>query len=247
MALISLTDLGVRFETDRPILEAIDLQIEDGEFVSILGPSGCGKSTLLRVIAGLTPPTHGTVQVGENTRAPRLGFVFQEPALLPWRTVRENIRLPLELDRALDSTREQEIGRQLQRLGLQAKDESKFPRMLSGGMKMRAALARALIVHPQILLFDEPFAALDELLRLELNEDLLRLWGEKRWSAVFVTHNITEAIFLSQRVILMDSQPGRILEEVAVPFEYPRPESLRQSQAFVELLGRVASTLRGNR
>lgn len=233
------------------ILEDINLSVAAGEFVSVLGPSGCGKSSLLRLVAGLVEPSGGSVLVdGTSASAYRqaergVALVFQEPRLLPWRNVFNNISLPLELSHVSADRRRDLVTTSLELIGLLPNDAEKYPRMLSGGMRMRVALARALVTQPNVLLLDEPFAALDDLLRQQLNEELLRIWVERSPTTVFVTHNISEAIFLSQRVIVMDNQPGRIKTEVAVSFEYPRQQELRATPQFGELVGEVTNALRG--
>lgn len=264
-----------------PSLQAVDLTVARGEFVSIVGPSGCGKSTLLRLIAGLRSPTSGKLQVHGRVptdSATRSAFVFQDANLLPWRNVLGNIRLPFEIDerlsvatRLVDANRrdanrrdgdqpglpnppaasqssaksiDKLIDEALQLIGLTKEDARKLPAQLSGGMRMRVSLARALVTQPEILLLDEPFASLDDILRQQLNEDLQRIWWQQRWTAVFVTHNVSEAVFQSQRVLVMSRAPGRLIHEINVPFEYPRDQSLRATAAFAELAGQVSEKLR---
>lgn len=234
------------------VLEGVSLAVRPGEFVGVVGPSGCGKSTLLRMIAGLEAPSAGTLRVrragegeGEGERPGRTAFVFQEPALLPWRTVAGNITLPLELDGAPQGERAAKVAASLELIGLTAADAGKFPRQLSGGMRMRVSLARALVTGPDLLLLDEPFAALDDMLRQRLNEELHQLWCDQRWTAMFVTHNVAEAAFLAQRVFVMARDPGRIAAEVAVPFPSPRDVELRAAPEFARLVGQIAGVLRG--
>ena len=234
-----------------PSVADVDLSVEKGEFVSIVGPSGCGKSTLLRLVAGLRTATSGQLTVDgaepghSETRA---AFVFQEPNLLPWRTVAGNIRLPLELDRANGSSNNADsqalVERTIQLVGLLPKDAGKRPSELSGGMRMRVSLARSLVTDPDIMLLDEPFAALDDILRQQLNEELQRLWWNKRWTGLFVTHNVSEAVFLSQRVLVMSRSPGTILESIDVPFDFPRTPELRADPEFARLTGIVSGHLR---
>ncbi|MCA9123380.1 MAG: ABC transporter ATP-binding protein [Planctomycetales bacterium] len=232
------------------MLRNVAITVRRGEFVTVLGPSGCGKSSLLRLIAGLTQPTAGEVLIDE--RAPTayrrlrdsISLVFQEPRLLPWRNVRRNIALPLELSRVAVVEQETLVRASLNLIGLRPEDATKYPRMLSGGMRMRVALARALVTRPAVLLLDEPFAALDEILRQQMNEELLRIWGEQTPTTIFVTHNVSEAIFLSQRVIVMASHPGRIQATIEVPFSYPRSHTLRASSEFGALVGHVSDLLR---
>ncbi len=239
---LSMQSVGVRFDGHPPALEAVDFSVHKGEFVSIVGPSGCGKTTILRLIAHLTEPTTGRVEVCDS---PRTAYVFQEPNLLPWRSVIDNIRLPLELLGLPRPDQQPSIEDSLRLIGLQAADYRKYPRMLSGGMKMRVSLARAMVTKPGILLLDEPFAALDDMLRQQLNEDLLAIWQDQQWTALFVTHNVVEAVFLSQRVLIMSAHPGRITESVEVPFAYPRQPALRGQAEFAQLADDISQRLRG--
>lgn len=239
---VCLQSVGVQFPGHPPVLEDVHLAVRRGEFVSLVGPSGCGKTTILRLIAHLSEPSQGHLTVSP---ALRTAYVFQEPTLLPWRNVRDNIRLPLELLQTPRSQQDAAVQGSLQRIGLRDSDGGKYPRMLSGGMKMRVSLARALVTHPDILLLDEPFAALDDMLRQQLNEDLLSIWQEQRWTALFVTHNVAEAVFLSHRVLVMSAHPGRVVETVEVPFAYPRPSSLRGDAEFAALTERISRRLRG--
>ena len=234
-----------------PSLANIDLSVATGEFVSIVGPSGCGKSTLLRLVAGLRTATTGELTINDGLphhSSTKAAFVFQEPNLLPWRTVAGNIRLPLELDGSNQSlpkaSSDDLIKETIRRIGLAPHDASKRPSQLSGGMKMRVSLARALVTDPQIMLLDEPFAALDDILRQQLNEELQRLWWDKRWTGLFVTHNVSEAVFLSQRVLVMSQSPGTILESINVPFGFPRSPELRAEPEFARLTGLVSTHLR---
>jgi NitT/TauT family transport system ATP-binding protein len=224
--------------------------ISGGEFVAIVGPSGCGKSTLLRIIAGLITPTSGLLRVGHRTAAAttrgaaRFGFVFQDPRLLAWRTAAQNVRLPLELDHSPKSNRVSRVAQALALVGLAEADSTKTPRMLSGGMRMRVSLARALVTEPEILLLDEPFGALDDLLRQQLNDELERIWLARRPTAIFVTHNVSEAVYLAQRILVVTPAPGRIANEVVVPFEYPRRPELRGTGEFARQVGEVSGLLR---
>jgi NitT/TauT family transport system ATP-binding protein len=250
--LIDCRQLAMSYDGAEPILRDVNLSVAEGEFVSIVGPSGCGKSTLLRLVAGLRNESAGSIKV--RGRQPggtglRTAFVFQDPNLLPWRTVAGNIRLPLELpsvhwSSAADGSTEELIKDSLELIGLRSEDATKRPRQLSGGMRMRVSLARALVTDPELLLLDEPFAALDDILRQQLNEELQRIWWEKRWTGLFVTHNVVEAVFLSQRVLVMSRRPGTILGEIAVPFEYPRKPELRADASFAQLCGEVSNLLR---
>lgn len=240
--------VNVRFGPQTAVEQA-SFRVAAGEFVSLIGPSGCGKSTLLRMIAGLIEPTAGTLTVGGlppvgARRTNRVAFVFQDPTLLPWRNVTDNIRLPLELAGVPRRAHRQPVEESLRLIGLTADDARKRPRKLSGGMRMRVSLARALVTHPDLLLLDEPFAALDDVLRQQLNEELARLWQSQRWTAVFVTHNVSEAVFLSQRILVMSARPGTIVADIAVPFDYPRQPELRADADFARLAGQVSGRLR---
>jgi NitT/TauT family transport system ATP-binding protein len=214
-------------------LGPIDLGVRRGEFVSLLGPSGCGKSTALRLIAGLSPPTSGLLEVaGAASQATRrsIGFVFQEPTLMPWATVRDNVFLPLRLMRQSRAAAEARVDEILANVGL-SEFADVYPRELSGGMKMRVSLARALVTDPELLLMDEPFAALDEITRFRLNDDLLELWRRLRKTVIFVTHSVFESVYLSQRVIVMTPRPGRVSAEFVIE-ETERSEEFRTSAAY---------------
>ncbi len=219
-------------------------RVERGEFVTVVGPSGCGKSTLLRIASGLLEATGGSVSIDSvaNNRQ-RIGYVFQDPTLMPWRTVRGNVELLAELDGLPRAER--------QRLGQQAIDlvgltgfEHHYPKSLSGGMRMRCSLARTLTLQPPIMLFDEPFGAVDEITRERLNEETLRLFEDQRFAGLFITHSISEAVFLSSRVLVMSPRPGRIIAEVDVPFPYPRDPDLRFDPQFAAVSAEVSHTLR---
>jgi len=227
-------------------LGPLDLDVSRGEFVSLLGPSGCGKSTALRLIAGLSAPTSGTVGVarraGEVSAGHSIGFVFQEPTLMPWTSVRENVRLPLKLAHAPVAEAYARVGEALTQVGLSEFADA-YPRELSGGMKMRVSLARALVTAPDILLMDEPFAALDEITRFRLNNDLLSLWRNLRKTVVFVTHSVFESVYLSQRVIVMTSRPGRLGAEVRIDAAEPRGEDFRTSAEYAAYCREVSNAL----
>jgi NitT/TauT family transport system ATP-binding protein len=228
-------------------LGPLDLGVRRGEFVSLLGPSGCGKSTALRVIAGLNAPTSGVVQVARPVAAAvggrhPIGFVFQEPTLMPWTTVRENVRLPLKLAHVASSAAKARVDEALARVGL-AEFADSYPHELSGGMKMRVSLARALVTEPEILLMDEPFAALDEITRFRLNNDLLALWRSLRKTVIFVTHSVFESVYLSQRVLVMTSRPGRIAAEVGIEAAEPRGEEFRISAEYAAYCREVSNLL----
>ncbi|HEX3727206.1 MAG TPA: ATP-binding cassette domain-containing protein [Pirellulales bacterium] len=245
-ALVHVDGVTVTYDnTVRAVADAT-LEIRPGEFVSIVGPSGCGKSSLLRVIAGLVRPTTGRVFLGDRAPAEarraglRLSFVFQDPTLLAWRNVRDNVSLPLELTNA---TRGSSVDDVLALVGL-SDFKDRYPNELSGGMRMRASLARALVVEPELLLLDEPFGALDDMTRQVLNVELMKLRAARNWTGVFVTHNIAEAVYLSQRVLVMSRRPGRIVAEVPVPWPLPRPPELRSQGEFARLTGEVSAILR---
>jgi NitT/TauT family transport system ATP-binding protein len=212
---VSLRGVGKTFGTGTVAIDRLDLDVRAGEFLSLLGPSGCGKSTALRIIAGLSEPSRGSVtwQGGDARRG--IGFVFQEPTLMPWATVRDNVFLPLKLagaDRAAETPRVMDT---LSRVGL-AEFAQAYPRELSGGMRMRVSIARALVTAPRVLLMDEPFAALDEITRFKLNDDLVALWRELGMTVVFVTHSVFESVYLSERIVVMTDRPGRVSSELAI-------------------------------
>lgn len=248
-----LTKLAVRlrgvtkvYDSSVLALGPLDLDIDKGEFVSLLGPSGCGKSTALRLIAGLSAPTSGTVNVLQPAARIRgthsIGFVFQEPTLMPWTSVSDNVRLPLKLARTPASEASTRVREALMQVGL-AEFAEAFPRQLSGGMKMRVSLARALVTDPDILLMDEPFAALDEITRFRLNNDLLTLWRSLRKTVIFVTHSVFESVYLSQRVIVMTSRPGRLSAEFRIDATEPRGEDFRTSADYAGYCRAVSNTL----
>ncbi len=208
-------------------LHPVKLSVAEGEFVTLLGPSGCGKSTLLRMMAGLLLPTEGGIVV----QGKRLSFVFQEATLMPWASVQANVRLPLDLARVPKAQAEARVTRALELVGLQGAARQR-PRELSGGMQMRVSIARGLVTKPQILLMDEPFGALDEITRQGLDDELLKLWQAQGLTVVFVTHSISEAVYLSQRVVVMAAHPGRVVDEISIGAPYPRGEEWRASSAF---------------
>lgn len=230
----------------RVVLDPLDLNIAKGEFVTLIGPSGCGKSTVLKLISGLTTPDHGTIRVDgmtpKNARQ-TVSYIFQDATLLPWRTVRHNVGLGLELERVNPRRREERTAALLELVGLSHMSGA-YPRELSGGMKMRVSIARALATSPTLLLMDEPFAALDEMSRDRLNEELLRLRSEQKWTAVFVTHSVAEAVFLSTRIIVLAPNPGRIHAILPVDLPWPRTAALHTAAEFEALAARVSHTLR---
>ena len=227
-------------------LGPFDLAVRKGEFISLLGPSGCGKSTALRIIAGLSAPSAGTVRVARHEGVPQpghgIGFVFQEPTLMPWASVRDNVRLPLKLAGVAGDEAIARADAALASVGL-ADFAKAFPRELSGGMKMRVSLARALVTDPDILLMDEPFAALDEITRFRLNNDLLMLWRALGKTVIFVTHSVFESVYLSQRVVVMTGRPGRLQADIRIETVEPRSEAFRTSTAYGDYCRRVSDAL----
>jgi NitT/TauT family transport system ATP-binding protein len=242
---VSLRAVGKVFANGIAALDGFNLNLWPGEFVSLLGPSGCGKSTALRLIAGLTEPTHGTVErTGRLGRAGAgdIGFVFQEPTLMPWATVAGNVRLPLELagnDRGAVAQRARAA---LAQVGLEAFADA-YPRELSGGMKMRVSIARGLVTEPALLLMDEPFSALDEITRFKLNDDLLALWRRIGKTVVFVTHSVFESVYLSQRIVVMTPRPGRVFTELRIDAPHPRDRLFRTSADYAALCRKTSEAL----
>lgn len=244
-AAVSLNGIAKTFENGTRALDAVDFSISRGEFLSLLGPSGCGKSTLLRILAGLEKPSHGSVAwEGEGGSAGEhdLGFVFQEPTLLPWASVRDNIRFPLRVKKVSGEVANKRIAEVLELVGLDRFADS-YPHELSGGMKMRVSIARALVTEPKVLLMDEPFAALDEITRFKLNADLLRVWQTTDLTVVFVTHSVFESVFLSERIAVMSASPGRISDEILIDPAHVRDERFRTSADYAALCRRVSDAL----
>jgi NitT/TauT family transport system ATP-binding protein len=248
-AVIDARDLSLTFTTaDGPVyaLEGINLKVEDGDFVSFIGPSGCGKTTLLRVIADLEQATSGTISVnGMSTAQARMarayGYVFQAPALYPWRTVEKNVALPLEIMGTADAASRVKRNLELVNLG---GFEKKFPWQLSGGMQQRVSIARALAVEPKLLLMDEPFGALDEIVRDKLNQQLLELWAATKKTVVFVTHSIPEAVFLSSKIVVMSPRPGRIIDVIETNLPANRTLDIRETPEFLKIAHRVREGLK---
>lgn len=240
---VALCGIGKVFESGVVALDRLDLKVDRREFVSVLGPSGCGKSTALRIIAGLAAPTSGEVVWAEGAvPARRIGFVFQEPTLMPWASVAANVRLPLKLAGMSAHDAAPAVAAALARVGL-ADMADAYPRELSGGMKMRVSIARALVTQPQFLLMDEPFAALDEITRFRLNDDLLGVWQAMGGTVVFVTHSVFESVFLSSRIVVMTPRPGRIYDEVLIDAPYPRDDAFRTSAAYAAYCRQVSGIL----
>jgi NitT/TauT family transport system ATP-binding protein len=248
---VAVDDLSLTFQTaDGPVyaLSHVDLTVEAGDFVSFIGPSGCGKTTLLRVIADLERATSGSIQVNGLTPAEarenrEYGYVFQAPVLLPWRTVADNIMLPLEVFGLPKAERLARAARNLDLVNLTG-FEKKYPWQLSGGMQQRASIARALSFDPQLLLMDEPFGALDEIVRDKLNEQLLKLWAETKKTVIFVTHSIPEAVFLSTRIVVMSPRPGRIIDVIDCDLGPNRTLDIRETPEFLAIAHRVREGLK---
>jgi len=244
--LISLHAVARRFATGVLALDGMDLDVAEGGFVSLLGTSGCGKSTVLRLVAGLDTPSAGTVHspAAQGAADPGTAFVFQEPTLMPWASVFDNVWLPLRLAGVSRRDAAERVRAMLRTVGL-ADFEAAYPSELSGGMKMRASIARALVTEPRVLLMDEPFAALDEITRQKLNDDLLRWWQSRRFTVLFVTHSVFEAVFLSQRVRVMSARPGRVVADVAIDEPHPRGPAFRTSTRYAEACRALSQALEG--
>ncbi len=232
------------------VLSNLDLDVANRDFVCLLGASGCGKSTLLRIVAGLDSADEGSLSLtNESQQSPRLGFVFQQANLLPWRSVAANVLLPLQLQKSQHAERKRIVDRTLQQVGLQVSDGKKLPRMLSGGMQMRVSLARALVTEPELMLLDEPFAALDEVLRQRLNEELLQWHSQHRWTTIFVTHNVSEAVFLANRIVILRSVQNQqlaksIAADISINFSESRDVKLRENRIYLEKVAEVSRLFR---
>jgi NitT/TauT family transport system ATP-binding protein len=244
--LVSLIGVRKTFANGVTALADLDLEVRSGKFVALLGPSGCGKSTALRIIAGLAEPTVGRVEwpgsASDDHRA-EIGFVFQEPTLMPWANAADNVWLPLRLRGVSRRAAADRIDEGLAQVGLSGFGAA-YPRELSGGMKMRVSIARALITEPRILLMDEPFAALDEITRARLNDDLLRLWQTRSWTVVFVTHSVYESVYLASRIAVISARPGRVVGQIEVDAPYPRTEAFRTSEPYNAWCRKVSARLR---
>ncbi len=250
---IKIKDLEVIFKDnagkDMQALEKINLDIYKGEFIALLGPSGCGKTTLLRSICDLQEPTEGTVRIDGMTpkeirQMRKFGFVFQQPVLFDWRTIKKNVELPLEVMGFKKEERSKRADEMLEMVGL-TNFKNHFPKQLSGGMQQRVNIARAFSLKPEILLMDEPFSALDEFTKEKLHEDLLRLWRQTRQTVIFVTHNIQEAVFLSDRICVLSPHPGRLSAVVDVDFDRPRTLDMKDTPHFTELVTKVRNSFEG--
>lgn len=237
--LVEFRDAGMTYDDGTVALENVDVTVRRGEFVTVVGPSGCGKSTLLRIAAGLEAHTAGSCE----THTDRVGFVFQDATLLPWRSVRKNVELLAELNGRTAAERAAAAQEAIDLVGLRG-FEASMPRQLSGGMRMRASLARSLTLDPDLFLFDEPFGALDEITRQRLNDELLRLFAQRGFGGLFITHSVAEAVYLSTRVVVMSGRPGRVVDVVDIPFEIPRDPEIRFTREFGELVGRVSHALK---
>ncbi|HUC49877.1 MAG TPA: ABC transporter ATP-binding protein [Xanthobacteraceae bacterium] len=247
--LLRLQGIAKSYANGTKALASVDLTISSGEFVSLLGPSGCGKSTLLKLISGLVAPSSGELDWpqsdydADGTPRPLLGFVFQEPTLLPWRTAAENVHLPLLLSGVDKHEARERVHEALAQVGL-AGFAKHHPRQLSGGMKMRVSIARALVTRPQILLMDEPFAALDEITRTKLNDELMELFVRQKLTVIFVTHSVYESVYLSSRIVVMSATPGGIIDQIPIEAGHPRKEEFRTSPQYNEHCRLVSASLR---
>ncbi|MEJ6392054.1 ABC transporter ATP-binding protein [Gymnodinialimonas sp. 2305UL16-5] len=240
--ILRMQEVDKTFAGNVVALRRMSMDVRQGDFISLLGPSGCGKSTALRLIAGLMRPTLGRIDWQTEGGGDDLGVVFQEPTLMPWATVEKNVWLPFRLrGKSLSACRDQ-IHEALELVGLKG-FERRYPRELSGGMKMRVSIARALVTNPRLILMDEPFAALDEITRQKLNDDLLALKAKTNATVIFVTHSVFESVFLSDRILVMAARPGRVVAEIDVPEPYPRGAAWRNSHAYVETAQRTSEAL----
>jgi NitT/TauT family transport system ATP-binding protein len=238
-ALLDFKGVSMRFKTGTTALRDVSFKVCPGEFVTVVGPSGCGKSTLLRIASGLERATAGSTQVGTD----RIGYVFQDATLLPWRTVEKNVQLLAELHR---TPKDERVGKAQQAIDLVGLGgfEKQLPKQLSGGMKMRASLARSLTLDPELFLFDEPFGALEEITRERLNDEVLDLFCRQRFAGLFITHSVSEAVYISTKVLVMSGRPGRLVASFDIPFEMPRDPEIRYSPEFGQLVGAVSHALR---
>ena len=251
--LLALQGVGKQYDNGTVALQAVDLAVGEHQFVSLLGPSGCGKSTALKMIAGLSPVTSGQIvwpsATGENLahsqtkdHAKDISFVFQEPTLMPWAKVFENVWLPLRLKGISRSAAQAQVSEALDKVGL-AQFAQVYPRELSGGMKMRVSIARAMVTAPRLLLMDEPFAALDEMTRFKLNNDTLALWQAQQFTTIFVTHSVFESVYLSNRIIVMGARPGRVVADIAIDEPYPRSDAFRTTPRYAQWCVQVSQAL----
>jgi NitT/TauT family transport system ATP-binding protein len=237
--LLDFRNVAMQFPNGTVALSGVDLTVSRGEFVTVVGPSGCGKSTLLRIASGLEEASEGTATLATK----RIGYVFQDATLLPWRTVQANVELLAELNGQPKKSRAAKARAAIDLVGLSGFEQN-LPKELSGGMKMRTSLARSFTLDPELFLFDEPFGALDEITRERLGDELLRIFVEQQFAALFITHSVAEAVYLSTRVVVMSGRPGRIVDTFEVPFEHPRDPDLRFTPEFAKLCGQVSHALR---
>ena len=237
---VQFTNVGKTFPDGTVALDDVTLTVEPGEFVTVVGPSGCGKSTLLRIASGLESSSGGECSIDRGS----IGYVFQDATLLPWRTVGRNVELLAELHGESRETCAARAAEAIELVGLTGFAD-KYPRQLSGGMRMRASLARSLVMHPKVFLFDEPFGALDEITRERLNDELLSLFQSQGFAGLFITHSISEAVYMSTKVLVMSARPGRIIASIDIPFAYPRTHDLRYTAEFGETCAKVSHALRG--
>jgi NitT/TauT family transport system ATP-binding protein len=237
---LSFNGVSMVYPDGTHALSETSFDVRSGEFVTVVGPSGCGKSTLLKIASGLNKPTTGTVSVDKS----KVGYVFQDATLLQWRNVQRNVELLAELEGVPKAERARRAAEAISLVGLDG-FQNKYPKQLSGGMKMRASLARSLALDPQVFLFDEPFGAVDEITRERLNDEVISLFARQGFAGLFITHSISEAVFLSTRVLVMSARPGRIVAEYHIPFEYPRVPDLRFEPEFAHLSGEISHALRG--
>jgi NitT/TauT family transport system ATP-binding protein len=238
-ARLEFRNVSMTFPDGTEALKEVSFSVAAGEFVTIVGPSGCGKSTLLRVASGLTTHSNGECMSDRKS----LGYVFQDATLLPWRTVQRNVELNAELQGVPEAERRERARQAIELVGLTG-SEKKYPKQLSGGMKMRTSLARSLVMKPSVFMFDEPFGALDEISRERLQDELLRIFDHEGFAGLFITHSVPEAVFLSTRVLCMSARPGRIIADFSIPWEYPRRHDIRYSPEFAEMCGKVSESLR---
>ncbi len=238
--LLRFENVSMTFPDGTQALDDISLTVSAGEIVTVVGPSGCGKSTLLRIASQLETHTSGLCSVDRDS----IGYVFQDATLMPWRTVKRNVELIAELHKLDKNERQRRVSQAISLVGLNG-FEDKYPRQLSGGMKMRASLARSLVMKPKVFLFDEPFGALDEITRERLNDELLQIFISEGFAGLFITHSITEAVYLSTRVLVMSNRPGKIVASFNVPFSFPRTHDLRYKPEFAEICGEISHSLRG--
>lgn len=236
---LTFKNVSMTFPDGTHAVDDVSFDVASGEFVTVVGPSGCGKSTLLRIASGLEHATTGFVSIDRSS----IGYVFQDATLLPWRTVQRNVELNAELHGMDKPTRQAEARKAIELVNLVG-HEKKYPKQLSGGMKMRCSLARSLVLRPKVFLFDEPFGAVDEITRERLNDELLSLFRHEMFAGLFITHSVQEAVFLSTRVIVMSARPGRIIADYPVSFPFPRHHNLRYEPEFAELCGQISADLK---